>query len=216
VLAIAHLSNEAIRIASCVDEIVQLGIRQRTVYVAVEFGVGAPDVFGAQEHFESASPSDYPRQSRHRPSTGDEAHPHFPLRQERSLTARVAHVAGEQQLTAVSGRPAPRISAIETNGGARQAHQDVGPCLEGRSDLAGCWSDPRCSRESRSDSERRPSTALSKTTTFTRSSSSSVVTISRILPNEFRTHEVEWRVVEYDSKIRICNSIEPDLRFLRC
>jgi hypothetical protein len=24
----------------------------------------------------------------------------------------------------------PRISAIETNGGARQAHQDVGPCLE--------------------------------------------------------------------------------------
>jgi hypothetical protein len=35
------------------------------------------------------------------------------------------------------------------------------------------------------------------------------------LPNELRTHEVERRVVEYDSKVRICNSIEPDLRGLR-
>ena len=48
----------------------------------------------------------------------------------------------------------------------------------------------------------------------------SVVVLERLdnlsdLPNELRTHEVERRVVEYDSKVRICNSIEPDLRGLR-
>src|SRR3954465_15481407 len=55
----------------CVDELIELDIRQRTVHVAEALGVGASDVVRAQEHFECASPSDEPRQSRHGPSTGD-------------------------------------------------------------------------------------------------------------------------------------------------
>ena len=35
------------------------------------------------------------------------------------------------------------------------------------------------------------------------------------LQNEFRAHEVEGRVVEYHPKVRICDSIEPDLRGVR-
>ena len=131
VLAIAHVSNEAIRVASDVDELVELGVRERSVHVAEQLGVGASDVVRAQEHLEGASASHDPRQSRHGPSTGDEAHAHFPLRKERVLSAREAHIAGERELAAVPGRPAPD-QRDRNERGARQAHQDVGPCLEAR------------------------------------------------------------------------------------
>src|SRR3954470_23495404 len=67
----------------CVDEIVQLAIRQRTVHVAEALGIGASDVVCAQEHLERACPSHEPRQSRHGPAAGDEADADFELRQKR-------------------------------------------------------------------------------------------------------------------------------------
>src|SRR3954468_13269377 len=112
-----------------VDEVVQLAIRQRAVHVAEALGIGASDVVCAQEHFERACPSHDPRQSCHGPAAGDEAHAHFELRQERLLAAREAHVAGERELTAVSGCPPPDQRDRDERG-ARQAHQDVGPRLE--------------------------------------------------------------------------------------
>jgi hypothetical protein len=36
------------------------------------------------------------------------------------------------------------------------------------------------------------------------------------LRNEFRTHEVQGRVVDDDSTVRRSDSLEPDLRGLRC
>src|SRR2546423_14707867 len=79
-----------------VDEIVQLAIRERAVDVAQALGIGAADVIGAQEHLEGAPAPHDPRQARHRPAAGDETGAHFELRQQRFLSAREAHVAGQR------------------------------------------------------------------------------------------------------------------------
>ncbi len=137
--------------------------------------------------------------SRHRPSTSDEAHAHFKLREERVLSAREAHVAGERELTAVSGRPPPD-QRDRNERGARQAHQDVGPCLE-----AG-----RTLRDAGQILEVREEVGVIQKEavdgTFEDHHLHSVVVLERRddlsdLQNEFRTHEVERRVVEYDSTV---------------
>ena len=136
------------------------------------------------------------------------------MREERFLSAREAHVAGERQLTAVSSRPPPDQRDRHERS-ARQAHQDVRPCLK-----AG-----RALRDAGQILEVREKVGVIQKDavdgTLEDDHLHSVIVLDRRdnlsdLPNELRTHQVEWRVVEYDPKVRICNSIEPDLRVLRC
>jgi hypothetical protein len=167
--------------------------------MAEALGIGATDVVRAQEHFEGASPSHDPRQSRHGPSTGDETHAHFKLRQERLLSAREAHVAGERELTAVPGCPPPD-HRDRNERGARQAHQDIGPCLE-----AG-----RTLRDAGQIVEIREEVGVVQKDAvdgaFEDHHLHAGVVLERRddlsdLQNEFRTHEVERWVVEEDSTV---------------
>jgi hypothetical protein len=91
----------------------------------------------------------------------------------------------------------PRISAIDTNG-ARQAHENVGPCLE-----AG-----RTLRNAGQILEIREEVGVIQTEavdgTFDDDHLHFLVVLQRgdnlpDLRNEFRTHEVERRIVESDS-----------------
>src|SRR5258708_39606717 len=121
------------------------------------------------------------------------------MRQERSLSAREAHVAGERELTAVSGRPPPD-QRDRNERGARQAYQNVGPCLE-----AG-----RTLRDAGQLLELREEVGVIQEEavdgTLEDHHLHSVVVLKRRddlpdLQNEFRTHEVERRVVEYHTAV---------------
>src|SRR3954453_19669868 len=70
-----------------VDELVQLGLWQRTVHVAEALGVGCSDVVSTEEHFEGPTPSHDSRHSRHGPAARDDAHANLELREERVLPA---------------------------------------------------------------------------------------------------------------------------------
>src|SRR4030081_1258489 len=129
------------------------------------------------------------------------------------LSAREAHVAGERQLTAVSGRPPPD-QRDRNERSAREAHQYVRPCLEAGGTL----------RDADQILDVREKVGVIQKDavdgTFEDHHLHSVVVLERRdnlsdLPNELRTHEVERRVVEYHPNVRICNLIEADLHRVR-
>jgi hypothetical protein len=120
----------------------------------------------------------------------------FPLRQERFLPAREAHVAGERELTAVSGRPPPD-QRDRNERGARQAHQDVRPCLQAGRTLRDAGQILELREEVGVIQEEAVDGA------FEDHHRHPVVVLERRddlpdLPNELRAHEVDRRVVEYD------------------
>jgi hypothetical protein len=91
VSAIACLSNDAILIASFIDESVKLGIGQRTVHVAVDLRKIAVDIVGAQQNFQSTAAAHQAWKSRHQTVTRHQSSAHFPLRQNRIFAARKPH-----------------------------------------------------------------------------------------------------------------------------
>jgi hypothetical protein len=146
-----------------------------------------------------SSASHDPWQARHGSAAGDDAHAHFELREERFLATREAHVAGERELTAVSGRPPPD-QGDRNERGAREAYQDVGPCLE----------TGRTLREAGQIVEVREEVGVVQKeavdSAFEDHHLHSVVVLElrHDLPdlwNELRTHDVERRDVEYDSTV---------------
>ena len=117
----------------------------------------------------------------------------------RFLSAGEAHVAGQRELAAVSGRPPPDQRDRHERG-TRQAHQDVRPRLE-----AG-----RTLRDAGQILELREEVGVIEKEavdgTFEDHHLHPVVVLERRhnlsdLPNEFRAHEVERRVVEHDSTV---------------
>src|SRR4029077_18282835 len=114
-------------------------------------------------------------------------------------SAREAHVAGERELTPLSGRPPPdRRNRNERS--ARQAHQNVRPCLEAGRTLG----DARQILELREEVGVIQKEAVDGT--LEDQHLHSVVRLERRddlpdLRNEFRTHEVERRIVEYDTTV---------------
>src|SRR3954453_2721867 len=114
-------------------------------------------------------------------------------------SAGEAHVAGERELTAVAGR-SPPDQRDRNERGARQAHQDVGPCLEAGRTLR----DAGQILEVREEVGVIQKEAVDRT--FEDHHLHSVVVLERRhdlsdLRNKFRTHEVERRIVEYDSTV---------------
>jgi len=116
VLAIAHLSNPEIRVASASTN-ASSSHRQGAINVTVSLGLICSDVFRAQEHFEGAVSTDESGKPSHGAASGDHSHTHLPLRDDGLLAAGKAHVAGQRDLAAVAGRTA----ADEGDGRDRQA-----------------------------------------------------------------------------------------------
>ena len=140
VLAIDHLSKTEMRRAS-VSTASWNSVRERAVHVAVGLRQIAIDVARAEQHFERALAADLPRQARHRSTTGDEAHPYFPLRQHRLFAARETHVTGQREFAAVASRPAADQGNRDDRGAGgrtRMSGQASRP-----SDLAAGWSESR-------------------------------------------------------------------------
>ena len=114
VLAIAHLSNPAIRVASASTNRLQISVGQSAVDIAVRLRLIPPEVFRAQEHLKG-SVADESGQPRHRTAAGDHPDAHFPLRDDRLFSAGETHShASVISLPFPVARP--RIMAIDATG----------------------------------------------------------------------------------------------------
>src|ERR1041385_1007439 len=82
----------------CLDVSVQFSIGERTVDIAVGFGLFPREVFRAQEYLKSTVSADELWQAGHRASASDHAYADLPLGDDRFFAAHKAHVAGEGDL----------------------------------------------------------------------------------------------------------------------
>ena len=82
--------------------IIQLGVRQCSVCIAVEFGQVAGNIVGTEQHLQGPPSSDRPRQAGHRPAAGRHVDAHFPLRQDGLFPAQETDIAGKREFAAVA------------------------------------------------------------------------------------------------------------------
>ena len=159
-------------------------------------------------------PADQPGQARHGPAAGDQADAHFPLRQDRLFPAGETHVAGQSELAAVPCRPTAD-QGDRHEGRARQAHKDVRPRLQPRGPL----------RYAGQILELGEEIAVVQEEPFDGAVEDHDLDLlvglegRHDLPkfqNEFRTHQIQRRIVERDPPIGGRRPGKPDLRRLRC
>ena len=158
------------------DKIIEFGVRQSAVDVAIALGQIARNVVGAKQHFQGPASPDKARQSGHRSAARHQAGTNFKMRQDGVFATGEAHIACERELASNAGR-APADCGNRHDRNAAEARQRVRKRRQSRS----ARQQACCVFELREEivmCQKKASTALSKTTTFAALSVSSAVTIA--------------------------------------